>query len=155
MYNDLRRLLATLDYRFVHVTEGTASDFGSFDAGAGVRTPLAIVGHMCSLLDFIMEQFAPVVEGSRPESTFEAECLRFRIKLRGLDRCLDEGRPFNPKREGLSFTGLLQGPVSDALTHIGQLATLRRLAGSPVGRVTYWLADMPLLGRASASLKVE
>ncbi|MEX2534482.1 MAG: hypothetical protein WD273_02690 [Trueperaceae bacterium] len=158
MYTDLRRLLASLDYRFVHVTGGAPSGFGTFDAGAGVRTPLAIVGHMCGLLDFVREQFEPVVETSAsnstltPHNTYEASCVRFRDKLRRLDCCLAEGRPFDPKREGLTIPGLLQGPVSDALTHVGQLALLRRLAGSPVEGVSYWRVEMPLPGSSKSQV---
>lgn len=35
---------------------------------------------------------------------------------------------------------LLQGPVADALTHFGQIAILRRMAGSPVRPENYFRA---------------
>jgi hypothetical protein len=37
---------------------------------------------------------------------------------------------------------LFQGPVADSLTHIGQIAMLRRLAGSPVRGENYFKADI-------------
>ncbi|MDQ3949322.1 MAG: hypothetical protein M3282_03165 [Gemmatimonadota bacterium] len=39
----------------------------------------------------------------------------------------------------LGFTAevIFQGPIADALTHVGQLAMLRRLAGSPVRGENY------------------
>jgi hypothetical protein len=186
MYDDLRRLLASLDYRFVHVTRGAPSGFGSFEAGADIRTPLAIVRHLCDLLGMIRRQFGQVdaasgsvdtgstpdaslatpaesltnslesgfrlgESGSGPEDvdasaveSFEVECRRFRSALRELDRSLAEVPTFSPDRPELDFAGLLQGPVCDTLTHIGQLAMLRRLAGSPVERVRYWQVEMPL-----------
>jgi hypothetical protein len=143
MHTELRCLLASLDYRFVVVTSGAPVDFGQFRAGEGVRTPAEIVRHLSGLLELIQQQFGPVELHPPGNDDFESECLRFRASLRGLDRCLAEGRPFSPTRPGLEFEGLLRGPVSDALTHIGQLAMLRRLAGSPVERVRYWQVEMP------------
>lgn len=192
MYGDLRRLLATIDYRFALAVRDAPSDFGGFDVGEGVRTPFQIVRHLSDMLRLIMEQFEPVTmkttkptgdfasgpaptadhppgvapatelasnvapateplsgaasttEDSSPMTEFEAESLRFRQLLRQLDEILAAGARLSPTREGLDFAGLLQGPVSDALTHVGQLTLLRRLAGSPVHRVRYWQVDMPL-----------
>jgi len=44
---------------------------------------------------------------------------------------------------------LFQGPVADALTHVGQIAVLRRLAGSPVKGENYFVADIAA-GRVGA-----
>jgi hypothetical protein len=143
MPSDLRHLLASLDYRFLLVTRGAPDDFGSFDVGGEARTPVAIVRHLSGLIDLIQEQFGLVVEHSAIDGSFEDECRTFRDKLAGLDAGLVAGRTFSPAREGFDYAGLLQGPVSDALTHVGQLALLRRLAGSPVERVRYWQVEMP------------
>jgi hypothetical protein len=143
MYTDLRRILASLDYRFLHVTRGAPPDFGDFKAGADVRTPLDIVRHLCALVDVLQQQFGVVEPSTGSEETFGVECQRFRGSLARLDNCLADGREFRPTRPGFDFANLLQGPVSDALTHIGQLAMLRRLAGSPVERVHYSQAEMP------------
>lgn len=48
--------------------------------------------------------------------------------LEDLSRHLVAGRPLN----GVTEEQLLQGPFGDAMTHAGQLAMLRRLAGCPV-----------------------
>jgi hypothetical protein len=37
---------------------------------------------------------------------------------------------------------LFQGPIADALTHTGQLAMMRRLAGCPIRGENYYLADI-------------
>ncbi len=37
---------------------------------------------------------------------------------------------------------LFQGPVADALTHVGQIALLRRMAGAPVRGENYFLAKI-------------
>jgi hypothetical protein len=44
---------------------------------------------------------------------------------------------------------LFQGPVADALTHVGQIAILRRLAGEPVKAENYYKAEVTA-GRVSA-----
>jgi hypothetical protein len=41
-----------------------------------------------------------------------------------------------------SIERLFQGPVADALTHVGQLAMLRRLAGCPIKGENYFRAEI-------------
>jgi hypothetical protein len=142
MYTEFRYLLASLDYRFVHVTAKAPADFGTFNVAPYVRTPIEIVRHLCDLLALIQRQFGQE-QAQAAEGTFEAECERFRDSLRTLDGFLAHGLPLEPTCPELGVAGLLQGPVSDALTHLGQLALLRRLAGSPVERVRYWQVEMP------------
>ena len=45
-------------------------------------------------------------------------------------------------REGMSAERLLQGPFADAMTHAGQLALLRRLAGTPVAPEDFSTAEI-------------
>jgi hypothetical protein len=146
MYGDLRRLLASLDFRFAHVTSTAPKDFEGFRAGADVRTPLELVRHLRNLVEFVHEQFDRSESDDNSEGTFEEECRRFRSAICRLDAFLASSPPFRPTRPGLDYAGLLQGPVSDALTHVGQLAMLRRLAGSPVAPIRYWRVEMPLPG---------
>jgi hypothetical protein len=44
---------------------------------------------------------------------------------------------------------LFQGPIADALTHVGQLAILRRLARAPVKSENYYAAEI-VPGRVGA-----
>jgi hypothetical protein len=55
----------------------------------------------------------------------------------------------NDKLLGVSPEGLFQGPIADALTHVGQLAYLRRLAGIPVKGENYFVAKIAV-GRVGA-----
>ena len=41
-----------------------------------------------------------------------------------------------------SVEKIIQGPFTDAFTHVGQLALLRRMAGSPIEGEAYWMADV-------------
>ena len=124
----LRHFLAALAYRTQKALRGAPPDFGSFRAAAKVRTPHELLCHMNSVLGYATTFF---VGGSYrvpalPE--FAAEIARFHQTLSLLSdlisRC-STWRAIAPEQ-------LLQGPLADAMTHAGQLAMLRRLAGSPV-----------------------
>jgi hypothetical protein len=70
--------------------------------------------------------------------SFSDEVLRFHQLLQDLDQLLERGTALN----GISLEQLLQGPLSDAMTHAGQLAMLRRFVGSPVPSENFVLADI-------------
>jgi hypothetical protein len=59
--------------------------------------------------------------------TFREEVARLHEVIEDLGRLIASGTEPSIRAEQL-----LQGPLSDAMTHVGQLAMLRRLAGAPV-----------------------
>ncbi len=124
----LRHFLAALAYRTQKALRDAPPDFGSFRAAPKVRTPLELVRHMDSVLGYARTHF---IGGSyRPPelSDFQATIVHFHEVLADLARLLADGTEFR----GITAEQFLQGPFSDAMTHAGQLAMLRRLAGSPV-----------------------
>lgn len=133
----LRHLLATLAYRLGRTLDGAPAGFERFEAGSGARTPAALVHHLANLLDFAR---SIAVDGPRERpapGALAAERARFHAGLRALDTVLLESPPPARERERM-----LQGPLSDALTHVGQLAMLRRLAGSPVAGENFSVAPV-------------
>lgn len=137
----VHELLVSLAFRFRHATDGAPEGFGAFEAGSGVRTPADIVRHMTGLLRWVHEQLDPQVSRVLdPPAGFDEECERFLATLRSLDVALVAGAT---EQGDLPFDRLWRGPLLDAATHVGQLATLRRLAGAPIDRVRYWKVDMP------------
>ena len=66
----------------------------------------------------------------RPEPLpdLASEVSRFHTTLSELARDIEEEKEWR----GITPERLLQGPLSDAMTHAGQLAMLRRLAGDPI-----------------------
>ncbi len=138
----LRHYLAALAYRFEHVSANAPAGFGDFSAGAEVRSPGHIVRHMAGLVRFTHAQFEDVTLDKLEPLSWDEERARFLDSLRALDRAFARGA--EPVGE-VRLEQLWQGPLSDAMTHVGQLATLRRLAGSPVERVRYWQVEMPPL----------
>ena len=135
----LNHFLAALAYRTQKALRDAPADFGSFRAGDGVRTPAELVRHMTSVLGYARTHF---IGGSYwPEAleSLQEEIDRFHEMLGLLAQHLRDG---DPLRDGMSEERLLQGPFSDAMTHAGQLALLRRLAGTPVPPENFIVAEI-------------
>lgn len=140
----LRHTLATLAYRGGKVLRGAPSDFGSFRIGSTSRTPSEILAHLCDLLDWSLSlSCGAEVWRDSPPGPWDSDVQRFFDALGALDESLAE-----PGSLGCPWTRLFQGPIADALTHVGQLAMLRRLAGSPVRGENYLRAEI-VLGRVA------
>jgi len=124
----LRHFLAALAYRTQKALRGAPPGFGTFAAGHDVRTPAALLRHMTSVLGYAGSQFGGGRRRPDPLPDLPAELARFHATVAEVAAHLERGDPLL----GITPEQLLQGPFSDAMTHAGQLALLRRLAGSPV-----------------------
>lgn len=134
----LRHTLATLAYRGMKSLRGAPAEFGPFRAGPTSRTPLEILAHLADLLEWAHYMARGERKWPDPaERTWAEESARFEAALANLDEFLAGGEPLgNPARK------IFQGPIADALTHVGQLNYLRRLAESPVRGENYFVADI-------------
>jgi hypothetical protein len=134
----LRHALATLAYRGGKAVRGAPDAFGSFHLAATSRTPVQILAHIGDLLDWALS-LARGQEAWKesPPLAWQDEVSRFYDGLTHLDAQLAAQDP-----QGASVEQMLQGPIADALTHVGQLTLLRRLAGSPVRGENYLRADI-------------
>jgi hypothetical protein len=134
----LRHTLATLAYRGGKAIRGVDNRVAGFRAGPGSRTPLEILGHIGDLLDWAqgLVRGEHVWRDVKPVS-WEEQTHRFFDGLRHLDEALASESPL-----GYPAEKLFQGPIADALTHVGQIALLRRLAGAPVKGENYFKADI-------------
>jgi hypothetical protein len=141
----LRHALATLAYRAAKTLRGAPSGFADFFAGQGVRTPGQILAHLGDLFDWALSIAAgkQAWNDSKP-LPWEEEVERFFAALKRFDDFLASGEPVCAPAEKL-----FQGPVADALTHVGQIAMLRRLAGAPVRGESYFAAEIAT-GRVGA-----
>ena len=141
----LRFTLATVAYRAAKVERYAPPGFGDFKLGKAARTPLQILAHMGDLFDWALSMARGKSEWvqSKPQS-WRKEVARFHASLLALDRYFASDAPL-----GASAEELFQGPISDALTHIGQIAILRRQDDSPVRSEVYAKADIAP-GRVSA-----
>ena len=134
----LRHTLATLAYRAGKAVRGAPEGFADFRAGAGGRTPAQILGHMGDLLDWALTMSdGEAVWNDAAPLPLDEEIARFFAALERLDARLQAGRPLaNPA------TKIFAGPVADALTHTGQIAMLRRMAGGKIRGESYFKAEI-------------
>lgn len=134
----LRHTLATLAYRGGKVLRDAPEDFGDFDVGGATRTPLQILTHMGDLLSWLLSQARGEERWTEDApDTWPGQVARFYEGLEALDAFLASDEPMRQPSEKL-----FQGGIADALTHVGQLAMLRRMAGSPVRGENYSRADI-------------
>jgi hypothetical protein len=149
----LRHTLATLAYRAAKVLRDAPGGFGAFRIGESGRTPCEILAHIGDLMDWMlsMAKGAETWRNAVP-GEWDDEVARFFAAIRGVEEYLasDEALACDPKR-------LFQGPVADALTHVGQLAMLRRVAGVAIRGENYYRADIVAgrVGEAQATPRRE
>ena len=134
----LRHTVATVAYRGAKALRDAPNHFSSYHIGDKTRTPAQILAHIGDLFDWALSiaQGKQAWSDSRPLS-WNAEIERFFAVVKRFDDYLASGEPL-----GGSAEGLFHGPVADALTHIGQIAMLRRLAGSPILGENYYKSDI-------------
>jgi hypothetical protein len=134
----LRHTLATLAYRGGKALRNAPESFADFQAGEGVRTPGQILAHIGDLFDWGLSiaMGQQKWHDSKP-LPWAQEVVRFFAALKKFDDFLASSEPVHAPIEKL-----FQGPVADALTHVGQTAILRRLASVPVKGESYYVAEI-------------
>jgi len=134
----LRHTVATLAYRGGKAVRGAPENVATFRATEKMRTPVEILAHMGDLFDWALWMARGKHEwrDSAP-LPWESEIQRFFATLKAFDDYLASSEPLHYPAEKL-----FQGPVADALTHIGQIAMLRRIAGAPVRGENYMRAEI-------------
>ena len=134
----LRHTVATLAYRGAKAVRRVSESFGDFHVGESVRTPLRILAHIGDLLEWALAlaQGGPLWRDSKGDS-WHAEIARFHTCLEGLDRHLASDAEL-----AVTVERLFQGPIADALTHVGQITMLRRLSEAPIRGENYFLAEI-------------
>jgi hypothetical protein len=134
----LRHAVATVAYRAGKTLRDAPASFATYHIGDATRTPAQILAHLGDLFDWSlsMAQGQQVWQDSKPVA-WTAEIDRFFAALKKFDDYLASPNPL-----GASLETLFQGPIADAFHHIGQLAMLRRLAGSPIRGENYAKAEI-------------
>ncbi|HTM41649.1 MAG TPA: hypothetical protein VL177_12080 [Terriglobales bacterium] len=149
----LRHTVATLAYRGGKAVRGAPEQFQRFQAVPGTRTPGEILAHIGDLLDWAvaLADGKQVWHDSKP-LLWEQEVARFHRALEAFDTRLAAGKAL-----GFSAEKLFQGPIADALTHVGQIAMLRRMAGAPIRGENYFRAGIEAgrVGQAQATAVQE
>jgi hypothetical protein len=141
----LRHTVATVAYRGGKAVRGAPPSFADFRAGDSTRTPVQILAHIGDLFDWalFLAKGRHIWRDATP-LPWDQEVARFFAAVATFDAYLASGAELKA-----SAGQLFQGPVADALNHVGQINMLRRLAGSPVRGENYFKADI-VAGRLGA-----
>jgi len=134
----LRHALATIAYRGGKAVRDVPPDFANFRINETTRTPIAILAHIGDLLGWSLS----IAKGKREFHSVEPQgwdedVKRFFSTLNDFDQYLASDEPL-----ACSAKKLFQAPIADALTHIGQIAMLRRIAGTPMRAENYFVAKI-------------
>ena len=134
----LRHALATLAYRGAKAVRDAPGEFAGFSPGPSSRTPAQILAHIGALLDWTVYlcRGQHVWHDSSP-LPWPEEVARFHRALAAVDFVLASEAPL-----GTPVERIFQGPLADALTHVGQLTMLRRMFGAPVKGENYAMAEI-------------
>ncbi|HEV8589312.1 MAG TPA: hypothetical protein VGQ72_10590, partial [Pyrinomonadaceae bacterium] len=129
----LRHTVATLAYRGAKAVRGAPASFASFKASPSTRTPGQILAHIGDLLDWALSiaKGKETWHNAKPKP-WKQEVKRFHTALARFDRYLAGKGELSASCERM-----FQGPIADALTHVGQIAMLRRMAGEPIKGENY------------------
>ena len=141
----LRHVLATVAYRSRKAIADAPDGFAEFRGGDASRSPGEILAHIGDLFDWALS----LVRGAQawhdsPPLEWPREVARFFDVLKAFDDYLASDQPLAAPAERL-----FQGPLADALTHVGQIAMLRRMAGAPIRGENYFVAAIET-GRVGA-----
>ena len=149
----LRHTVATVAYRGGRTLRGAPETFAKFKAGETSRTPEQILAHLGDLYDWALTcaQGKQAWHNSKP-LPWPQETQRFFNALKALDDYLAGDSPL-----GFPAEKIFQGAVADSLTHIGQIAMLRRLAGCPIRSENFFRAEIVAgrVGEQQAAPKQE
>jgi hypothetical protein len=140
-----RHTLATLAYRAAKPLRDVPNGFSNFSAGKGSRSAGEILSHLCDLMDWALSIAGgkEVWQDTKPR-TWSEDSQRLFAALEALDSYVVSGQKLHASCESI-----FQGAIADALTHVGQIALLRRLAEAPIRPENYSVAKIEA-GRVSS-----
>jgi len=148
----LVRLLDGLGFRYRWATEGLEDEDVQFQPCDSSMKVWELLAHIHGLVlvseGFItgseMEKITPVSLDERRKKTLDA-IVRVREAFLNLDDEYLENRMYNPPWDSREFPvwNLINGPLSDALTHVGQVASWRRMNGNPIPKARVFHGEPP------------
>ena len=135
----LRHMLATIAYRGAKTLRDAPLEFATFCPEGCVNSPVVLLAHMGDLIEWAQRACAGSEDSYQVSGPlgWSSEVTRFHRALESFDAYLASGAPL-----AMPLGRLFQAPIADVLTHVGQLALLRRMAGSPVAGEAYREAEI-------------
>jgi uncharacterized damage-inducible protein DinB len=146
----LRHIVATIAFRASRSLREAPASLENVRLADGGMTARELLNHMTNVMAFALATVTGTERLRHDPSQWQQEIDRFYSILAQVDAKLAEGAVVDP---GMDLR-LVQGPLADALTHVGQLHAMRRLAGGPVPPTNYIKADVQI-GRIALKDQVE
>jgi hypothetical protein len=146
----LRHILATISYRLMKALNEVEAKFLTFPAGNGVRQPIEIIHHMSAVMTFCIAEITQLRSEKLDQLNTDEEIARFFQLLKDADKFIVESNlPLDTTLK------LVQGPLADVLTHVGQIAMLRRLYNKPIAKENFMKAQIVIgnVDRGSQTLE--
>jgi hypothetical protein len=136
----IRHAVATMVYRGAKTLRDAPADFGEFRVKPKSRTPVEILAHLGDLLDWALSMAkGQEIWRSSPPQQWDREVARFYASVKEFDTYLA-----NSSTVACPLERLFQGPIADAISHVGQLAMLRHLFGAPIRGENYFKAEISI-----------
>ena len=130
-------LIATIKYRFNHAVSNASEEFWQLNPGQGIRKPIDILHHMRGLMYYAEKAITGVRTPMEEVIDVHSELKQF---YESMDSLKEEVQQANLDDD--QWFRMIQGPLSDALTHVGQLAMMRRMHGQPIPKQNFMRADI-------------
>jgi len=134
----LRHLVATLAFRGGMAITDAPENFAEFRAGETTRSAGEILAHIGDLIQgslYLMK--GELVYLQSPPRLWPEDVKRFFAAIEEFDLYLASDAPLAQPIEKI-----MQGPIADVLTHVGQIVMLRRLAGKPIHAESYFTVEI-------------
>ena len=134
----LRHMVATVAYRGGVAVVDAPESFATFHVHETTRTPGEILAHIGDLLEGSLHLCkGEMIFLTSTPLTWKEEIARFFSAVKTFDSYLATEAPL-----ACPVEKLVQGPIGDALTHVGQIVMLRRIAGTPIRPTAYFTAEI-------------
>ena len=130
-------LIKTIQFRLDYAVSQADEQYPALSLGHGVRTPMEILHHIQGLMYYAIKICGGGVSQMPEPTDWFTEMENFKVSIGRLE---DHIR--NHDIDTAAYMRITQGPLADALTHIGQLATLSRVNGQPLPKLNYSKVDM-------------
>lgn len=134
----LRHVIATVAYRCGKAIKDAPAHFADSKVSETSKTPREILSHMGDLYEWSLSMAVGNASWTdKAPLSWAEESARFFLMLQKFDEFLVSDTPIDcpPER-------LFQGPIADSLTHVGQIAMLRRVFDSPIRGENYFKAEI-------------
>ncbi len=134
----LRHLVAAIAFRSSRSLRDAPPGFENVRLSDDSMSAKELVLHMTNVTAFAIATVTQMDRVRHEPRDWKGEVDRFYALLGELDAKLAAGASLEP---GMDLK-LIQGPLADALTHVGQLHSMRRKVGAPIASTNYIKADI-------------